>query len=69
MTWIRGKIMGWLMDTADSMELSEIVQAVVRRYAKLFADEEVVFLSLPKHNREERCRIIRAVLEIEQHLE
>ena len=63
---IREKVMWRMIDTADSAELSEIVQAVLHRYEVLFSEEEVVFLSLPKHDHKERQRIIRAVLKIEQ---
>ena len=69
MAWIRKRIIHWLVNTADSSELSQIVQAVVRRYGSIFEEEEVVFLSLPKHDTQERHRIIRAVLEIEQNWE
>ena len=56
------------VESADPQELNEIVFAVLERFHQLYTDEEVVFLSLPKHNREERQRIIRSVLTIEQHL-
>ena len=55
-----------MLDKADSTELSEVVQTVLHRYDVLFSEEEVVFLSLPKHDQKERQRIIRAVLQIEQ---
>ena len=45
MRWLRIKrIRNWIKE-ADSAELSEIVQAVLRRYNQLFTEEEVVFLS------------------------
>ena len=34
--------------SADDLEMTEIVQAVIRRYSKVFPSEEVVFLSLPR---------------------
>ena len=42
------------VESADPQELNEIVFAVLERFHQLYTDEEVVFLSLPKHNREER---------------
>ena len=44
---------------ADSQELSHIVQAVLDRYSALFPEEEVLFLSLPLSNHEERAAILR----------
>ena len=65
MRWIKRKLLRYLLDSADSLELSEIVKIVVRRYAELFEEEEVVFLSLPKHDKEARSRIISAAMEME----
>lgn len=45
------------IETANDRELSQIVQAVLSRYRVLFPDEEVIFLSLPIHDREERARL------------
>ena len=69
MGMIEMKNLQQMIDSADSSELNEIVRCVLHRYDELFADEEVVFLSLPKHHKEERQRIIRAVLQMEQHHE
>ena len=66
MRWIRKKIMGHIIYTAVSAELNDIVHAVLRRYDKMFEDEEVVFLSMPKRDKEERLRILRAVLAMEE---
>ena len=43
MGWIRKMLVRWLVGSADSVELSRIVLAVLRRYGQLFAEEEVVF--------------------------
>lgn len=40
------------------MELSQIVFSVMRRYRELYPQEEIVFLSLPKDDPAERCRIL-----------
>ena len=49
---------------ADHAMLSEIVQAVIKRYAILHPDWEILFLSLPKHDRKERERILSDVFKI-----
>ena len=64
MVCIKLRLMKWLIGMAGSRELSEIVRAVLGRYGELFAEEEVVFLSLPKGDLQERKRIIDAVLNI-----
>ena len=48
---------------ADSRELSEIVRATLERYRVLFPEEEVVFLSLPLDDQEERSAILRQAVE------
>ena len=65
MKWLNRKLIHWLICSAGSIELRQVVQAVVHRYAELFAEEEVIFLSLPKRDSEERRRIIQAVLGME----
>lgn len=65
MQWIRRQMIKWLIGSSDSMELNEIVMAVLKRYSQLYADEEVVFFSLPKSDPEERQRIIRTILSLE----
>ncbi len=49
---------------ADDTTLSEIVQAVIRRYGSLRSDWEIMFLSLAKYDYEERKRILRSVSDI-----
>ena len=66
MKGIRRKSIRLLVDSSDPLELNDMAIAVVKRYSQLFADEEVVFLSLPRHDTEERRRIISAVLAFEQ---
>ena len=61
MKWLKNKVLRYLILTADSIELSEIVKTILYRYAELYED-------LPKHNGEERRRIISSVLEMEQHV-
>ena len=66
---IKLRLMKWLIGMAGSRELSEIVRAVLGRYGELFAEEEVIFLSLPKGDFQERKRIIDAVLSLEENRE
>lgn len=64
-----GRIRMWILQrmigTAESLELNEITQVVLHRYRVLFDQEEVVFMSLPKFDRQERERILRAILALE----
>ena len=69
MECIKLRLMKWLIGMAGSRELGEIVRAVLERYGELFAEEEVVFLSLPKGDLQERKRIIDAVLSLEENRE
>lgn len=46
---------------ASDAELNEIVQAVIRRYAQQFPDWDVLFLSMPKNDRQERQRSVEAL--------
>jgi hypothetical protein len=49
---------------ADHAMLSEIVQAVIKRYGILHTDWEILFLSLPKYDCKERERILSDVFKI-----
>ena len=49
---------------ADCKELTTLVQAILARYDTLFPEEEVFFLSLPKHNRKEREAILTQFKEL-----
>lgn len=46
---------------ADDCQLSEMVQAIIRRYGNLHPQEEILFLSLPRESPEERQRILTAL--------
>ena len=43
---------------ADGYEIDEVLDALHRRYQKLYPDQEVIFLSLPRKDRQERRRRI-----------
>ena len=49
-----------LIRLADDIELSKIILEVITRYGILHPDWEIVFLSLPKDEPEERERCIHA---------
>lgn len=58
------------IEEADDLELSEIMQAIIRRENHIFPENETFFLSLPKNDREERRRVLdgmtRCLLEEKQ---
>ena len=49
------------IEEADDLELSEIMQAIIRRENHIFRENETFFLSLPKNDREERRRVLDGV--------
>lgn len=53
-----------VIEHADDHQISQIVRAVIRRFAETRPDEEVMFLTLPQNDVEECERIIMAVLEL-----
>ncbi len=57
------RVLEWIASAGD-FELSEIVRATLDRYRVLFPEEEVVFLSLPLRDQEERAAILRRAVEM-----
>ena len=55
-------VLEWITSARD-YELSEIVRVTLERYRVLFPEEEVVFLSLPLDDQEERSAILRQAVE------
>ena len=56
------------IEQADCNTLTQIVQSVIARYHGLFPDEDVFFLSLPVHDREERrCTLERLSEQLMHH--
>ena len=54
--------------SADSIVLSDIVQAVLARYRDLYPNEEVVFFSFPERDRDARVSLLRSIADfIELH--
>lgn len=47
------------IEQADDIGISRIIQAVIRRYGRVYPDHEVVFLSLPINDPEERQLVLR----------
>ena len=52
--------------SAETQELSKIVQAVLARYDAPFPEEEVIFLSLPKYDQAERSAVLHRVESLSQ---
>ena len=48
---------------ADSEALNKISNAVEERYRRLFPDQEVVYLTLPRNNLEEREKQLALAVE------
>ena len=51
------------IERADDRRITKIIQAVIRRYGKVFPKQEVVFLSLPTEDWQERQQVLRHALE------
>ncbi|MBE6950133.1 MAG: hypothetical protein E7451_02225 [Ruminococcaceae bacterium] len=47
-----------MIDRAGERELNAVVLRLLNRYGELFPKEEMLFLSLPLEDREERKRIL-----------
>jgi len=51
------------IEEADRKQFMELLDAVINRFRELYADQELVVLTLPKENKQERnaqlARIIR----------
>jgi len=51
------------IEEADRKQVMELLDAVINRFRELYADQELVVLTLPKENKQERnaqlARIIR----------
>ena len=50
--------------SADSITLTQIVQAVLTRYRTLFPEEDVIFLSFPENDRDARVSLLRHVADL-----
>ena len=42
------------IEEADRQQIMELLDAVVNRFRELYADQELVVLTLPKENKQER---------------
>lgn len=45
------------IERADDAQISQIIQAVVRRYGLVYPDWDVLFLSLPKEPNQRRIQL------------
>lgn len=50
------------IEQADDIGISRIIQAVIRRYGRVYPEHEVVFLSLPTSVPEERQTVLQNAL-------
>ena len=46
------------IEQADDIQISRIIRAVIRRYSSVSPEHEVVFLSLPTNDPEERQLVL-----------
>lgn len=51
------------IEQADGLELNDLLRFIRQIYHSRFPGEEVVFVSLPKHDAIERKRIVEAIFE------
>ena len=42
------------LEEADKREIMELLDAVINRFRELYADQELMVLTLPKENKQER---------------
>ena len=55
------------IDQADTNQLSEIIQAIVKRYGQISPDWEVNFLSFHKNDPLRRQQILQSNLQLDKH--
>lgn len=49
---------------ADDAELTQIINAVIRRYGIQYPDQEAMFLTLPKNDPEERRNTLNSIFDL-----
>lgn len=52
------------IEESDDLEISEIIRAVIQRYHVCFPDWEIIFLSLPRNDPQERERGLEELLSL-----
>ena len=52
---------------ADDIQINEIIQALVRRYAQVYPDWDITFLSLPKNDPASCQQTLRSILKLYEH--
>lgn len=52
-----------MIENATDYEIGDIMRSVIKRYKNLFPGWQVMFLSVPVDNEEERLESIRQMLE------
>ena len=43
-------------------DLNILLQVILERYREVFPEDEIIFISVPRRNRNERKRLLQAVL-------
>jgi hypothetical protein len=56
-------VLKWL-EFADDFEIGEVIKAVILMNGKIYPEEEMLVISLPRNNAEERQRTICEILKI-----
>ena len=54
------------IEQTDDIEISEIISAIIRKYAISFPNWEAVFLTLPKNDPDERKRMLLQLADLLQ---
>ena len=57
------EILNWI-EQADDIQISRVIQSVIRRYDRIYPDHDVVFLSLPKNDPQERRQVLQGALDM-----
>ena len=57
------------IETASDLEISEIIQAVIKRYHHVYPDWEISFLALPKDPGERKSHLEAAVRKLSEDID
>lgn len=52
------------IERANDLEITQIIRAIIKRYSKIYPDQEVIFLSLPVNDPKERDRTLASAFEL-----
>lgn len=57
------KLLGKI-ERANDFEISQMIRTIIQRYSKVYPDQEIIFLSLPVNDPEERNRTLASAFEL-----